>query len=78
MREGSQIVPILIGDNDRALQVAQALQEDGFDVRAIRPPTVPKGTARLRVSVNLGLDEATLTRFAHRLSAHLCGTGVLQ
>jgi 8-amino-7-oxononanoate synthase len=78
VREGSQIVSILIGDNNRALQVAQALQEDGFDVRAIRPPTVPKGTARLRVSVNLGLDEATLTRFAHRLSAHLCGTGVLQ
>jgi 8-amino-7-oxononanoate synthase len=76
--QGSQIVPVLIGDNDRALQVSLALQEDGFDVRAIRPPTVPKGTARLRVSVNVGLDETTLTRFAQRLSAHLREAGVLE
>lgn len=76
-REGSQIVPILIGDNNRALEVAQALLQDGFDVRAIRPPTVPNGTARLRVSVNVGVDEATLTRFAQRLSAHLRGIGAL-
>ncbi len=49
-----------IGDNDRAVAVASALQADGFDVRAIRPPTVPAGTARLRVSVNAGLSEADL------------------
>lgn len=77
-QHGSQIVPVLIGDNGRALQVAQALQQDGFDVRAIRPPTVPKDTARLRVSVNTGLDEATLTRFAQSLFTHLRRVGVLQ
>ena len=48
-----------IGDNERAVAVADALQADGFDVRAIRPPTVPPGTARLRVSVNAGLTDAT-------------------
>ena len=39
----SQIVPIIIGDNGRAVAVADALQADGFDVRAIRPPTVAGG-----------------------------------
>ena len=62
--EGSQIIPIAIGDNDHAVAVARALQADGFDVRAIRPPSVPAGTARLRVSVNAGLSEETLDRFA--------------
>ncbi|QFY63828.1 8-amino-7-oxononanoate synthase (plasmid) [Rhizobium grahamii] len=52
----SQIQPILIGDNARAVRIAQALQADGFDIRAIRPPTVPEGTARLRLSVTLNAD----------------------
>ncbi len=56
----SQIIPIVLGDNERAMAVAEALQKDGFDVRAIRPPTVPQGTARLRVSVNAKLCEADL------------------
>jgi 8-amino-7-oxononanoate synthase len=47
----SQIVPVLLGSNERALAVAAALQSDGFRVRAIRPPTVPEGTSRLRLSV---------------------------
>jgi 8-amino-7-oxononanoate synthase len=67
----SPIVPILIGDNEQALHLAQSLQREGFDVRAIRPPSVPSGTARLRVSVNIGLSEATLDRFAGALTASL-------
>jgi 8-amino-7-oxononanoate synthase len=54
---GSQIVPVIIGADDEALSVAQRVQEAGFDVRAIRPPTVPEGTARLRVSINAGHSE---------------------
>jgi len=65
----SQIVPVILGDNDRALNVAQALQSQGFDVRAIRPPTVAPGTARLRLSVNVNLTEATLDRFVAALAA---------
>ena len=45
------IQPIIIGDNHEALRVASALLERGLWVPAIRPPTVPKGTARLRVSL---------------------------
>jgi len=54
---GSQIIPVIIGGDEAALAVAQRVQEAGFDVRAIRPPTVPEGTARLRVSINAGHSE---------------------
>ena len=49
--------------------MAQSLQSQGFDVRAIRPPTVAPGTARLRISVNVGLAEATIRSFAAALAA---------
>lgn len=64
---GSHIIPVIIGDNQRTMAVALELQTAGFDVRAIRPPTVPPGTARLRVSLNCGLMEETLDRFAEAL-----------
>jgi 8-amino-7-oxononanoate synthase len=65
----SHIIPILIGENTEALAIAQALQDEGFDVRAIRPPSVPAGTARLRISLNADLDEQTLSRFTATLAA---------
>ena len=70
---GSQIVPIVIGDNERTVGVAHAIQDAGFDVRAIRPPSVPAGTARLRVSVNAAVTDAALARFVDVLvAAHPC------
>jgi 8-amino-7-oxononanoate synthase len=65
----SPIIPILIGENERAVTVASELQAAGFDVRAIRPPTVPAGTARLRITVNQGLSEEVLDRFVEALAA---------
>jgi dethiobiotin synthetase len=53
----SQIVPYIVGDNARAMTLAAALQARGFDIRGIRPPTVPAGTARLRISLTLNVDE---------------------
>jgi 8-amino-7-oxononanoate synthase len=67
----SHIVPVFIGDNDAAVSVADMLQRDGFDVRAIRPPTVPAGTARLRVSVNAELTEAAIEQFVASLTSAL-------
>lgn len=64
---GSQIIPYLIGDNQRAVAMAEAMQNHGFDIRAIRPPTVPFGTARLRISITLNVDEAQISRMAEVL-----------
>ncbi len=69
MPDGSQIVPVILGSNERALSVAATLQAEGFDVRAIRPPTVPEGTARLRLSINVNLTEALLDRLVDLLCA---------
>jgi 8-amino-7-oxononanoate synthase len=48
---GSQIMPYVVGDNARTMALSSALQARGFDIRGIRPPTVPGGTARLRISL---------------------------
>ncbi|MEO8258155.1 MAG: 8-amino-7-oxononanoate synthase [Acidobacteriota bacterium] len=63
----SQIIPVLLGANERAIQVATAMQTQGFDVRAIRPPSVPAGTARLRLTVNVGLADEIIDSFATAL-----------
>ena len=47
----THIVPVIVGGDEIALHVARGLQRNGFAVKAIRPPTVPPGTARLRVSL---------------------------
>lgn len=52
LRSAGPIVPLVLGENRRVLQVAEALQDRGFDVRAVRPPTVAPGTARLRISIH--------------------------
>jgi 8-amino-7-oxononanoate synthase len=58
------IVPVVLGDDSRAVGVAGRLQEAGFDIRAIRPPTVAEGTARLRISIHADHDPDTLRRAA--------------
>ncbi len=52
---GSQIIPYIVGHNERTMTLAAALQRRGFDIRGIRPPTVPAGTARLRISLTLNV-----------------------
>ncbi|MCD6198868.1 MAG: 8-amino-7-oxononanoate synthase [Deltaproteobacteria bacterium] len=47
----SQIVPLVVGDSRSALNLAESLRDAGFFVKAIRPPTVPEGKARIRLSV---------------------------
>ncbi len=56
----SQIIPVILGSTGDAVRVADYLRSKGFGVRAIRPPTVPAGTARLRLSLTAKLSQETL------------------
>lgn len=64
---GSQILPVMIGDNSRAVRIAARMRAEGFDIRAIRPPTVPEGTARLRLAITLNVDRPTISSMLERL-----------
>ena len=64
---GSQIVPLIVGPNAKTMALAAQVQARGFDVRGIRPPTVPEGTSRLRVSLTLNATRADVLRLAETL-----------
>ncbi|WFU05458.1 8-amino-7-oxononanoate synthase (plasmid) [Rhizobium sp. CB3171] len=66
---GSQILPVPIGDNALSMRIAARMRDEGFDIRAIRPPTVPEGTARLRIAITLNVDRATISHMFARLAA---------
>jgi 8-amino-7-oxononanoate synthase len=72
----SQIIPVMIGDNEKALRVHRRLLTDGLLLIPIRPPTVPPGTARLRLSVMLEHTDDELERAAGRIIAALKAEGV--
>lgn len=55
------IIPYILGEEQKALAAAMALQAKGFDVRAIRPPTVPNGSSRLRITLNASLRKEDVT-----------------
>ncbi len=67
----SHIMPVILGDDAQAVQVARLLQEAGYDIRAIRPPTVPEGTSRLRLSLNAGLTPEIMSDFLANLAPHV-------
>lgn len=68
---GSQIQPIIIGEDRRAMALACALQGRGHDIRAIRPPSVPEGTARLRLALTLHACAADLDALFADLAAEM-------
>ncbi|MGA2812326.1 MAG: 8-amino-7-oxononanoate synthase [Candidatus Acidiferrum sp.] len=63
----TQIIPVILGENEQALSAASFLQQHGFAVRAIRPPTVAAGTSRLRFSLTAAIAESELMRLAESL-----------
>ncbi len=67
----SSIVPLLIGDAGAALAASKLLEEEGFLVTAIRPPTVPAGTARLRITFTAGHPDAAVARLADVVATRL-------
>ncbi|HYA63428.1 MAG TPA: 8-amino-7-oxononanoate synthase [Candidatus Sulfotelmatobacter sp.] len=58
----SQIVPVVVGKNEETVKAAEYLQAEGFAIRAIRPPTVSAGRARLRLSLTTKITEEELRR----------------
>jgi 8-amino-7-oxononanoate synthase len=72
---GSQIQPIIVGTDARAMQLAATMQAHGFDIRAVRPPTVREGTARLRLSLTLNVDEVCVSSMIATLGSELKGLG---
>ena len=67
----SQIIPIVLGSSHTAMAVSQDLKEQGLWVQAIRPPTVPQGTARLRVSLSAAHSYKQIDRLCHALTPWL-------
>ena len=59
---GSAIQPLIVGDNARALRLAARLREEGCWATAIRPPTVPVGSARLRLTLTAAHESADIAR----------------
>jgi 8-amino-7-oxononanoate synthase len=68
---GSQILPLVLGDDAAAMRVAASVQAAGFDVRGIRPPTVPAGASRLRIALTLNVSPADVAALADALGAAL-------
>ncbi|AVP57072.1 8-amino-7-oxononanoate synthase [Pulveribacter suum] len=65
---GTAVQPLVIGANDEALAVMEALRERGLWVPAIRPPTVPEGTARLRIALSAAHTEADVQQLLAALA----------
>jgi len=67
----THIQPVIVGADERATRLAAAMRARGFDIRAVRPPTVPEGTARLRLSLTLNVDEAQVASMVTALADEL-------
>ncbi|MCB1521922.1 MAG: 8-amino-7-oxononanoate synthase [Hyphomicrobiaceae bacterium] len=73
---GTHIQPIIVGSDDRAVHLAAALQDAGYDIRAVRPPTVPAGTARLRISLTTNVTIEDVDRMIATLRDALDESGL--
>jgi 8-amino-7-oxononanoate synthase len=72
-RGDTYIVPVILGDDNVAVQAATRLQANGYDIRAIRPPSVPPGTSRLRISIHADHPPALLDQLAEHVIEAIFG-----
>lgn len=70
----SHIVPVVAGGSSKAVLAADEMQRSGFYVLAVRPPTVPEGTARLRLSLTASLPEEAVSHLCETIGLYLKGT----
>ena len=68
---GTPIIPLIIGDAGHTMEIAAQLQHEGFDIRGIRPPTVPQGTSRLRICISLNVDEQDIDNLAQAIGKYI-------
>jgi len=68
VKGASQIIPVITGENIKTAKFARALQEKGYWVLPIRPPTVPKGQARLRFSLTVHHTRKILQKLSDDIS----------
>lgn len=69
-RSATQIVPVIIGGEEEALALSEHVREQGLWVTAIRPPTVPKGSARLRCSFTASHSKQDVTKLINAIAAY--------
>ncbi len=67
MPSDTAIQPLLLGGSEKAVRLSQKLDEQGFLISAIRPPTVPKDQARLRITLCAEHEQADLDRLLEAL-----------
>ena len=72
MESMTAIQPIVIGDDKQAMAIGQAIEAKGFLVAVIRPPTVPDGSARLRVTLSANHTEQNIKQLLDALEAVIC------
>jgi len=75
--DASQIIPLVVGSNEAAVAISSALLEQGVLITGIRPPSVPEGTSRLRISTTLAHNESDLRRAADVIASVALEAGVL-
>jgi len=68
---GTPIIPLIVGEERKAVEIAGRLREEGILLQAIRYPTVPRGTARLRMTVSLRYEEEDIELLLEKLSSLL-------
>jgi len=71
------IQPVIIGDAKKAVVISELLEQDGFFVRAIRPPTVPANTSRLRITLSADHDEQQVDGLLQALGNRLADAGII-
>lgn len=70
-----QIISIIVGDNKKCIEISSALREEGYLVYPIKEPTVPKGTARIRLTLTADMEIDKVGRFIEKLSDELSTKG---
>ena len=68
----SHIIPVIVGENDKTVELSNILYQNGYFTLPVRPPTVPQGTSRLRLSLITDITESDLEGLRTIMPAYCC------